>query len=263
MPGVYASWEPTKFDPVSTSHLVRDRVSGARYSRVSSVSASASPTNVSVLPSKRQLPADPVGDVRQVRQRRRQVALLDVAGEHLRVVRADGVDEVRVVRRLLAREHVRVAAALLRRGLGARALLVLAAEVATATCGRRRRSRPSPWCRRRGCRSAGCPRRWCSRRGCRTRGSCRRRTRRSWCACPASPARPAGRSSRRSSDTLHRVLVLVEAPARDVELVRALVAGVAVAVVPVPVPVVVEAVAVERVASAPGRATGRSPPSAR
>src|SRR5206468_13027555 len=44
----------------------------------------------------------------------------------------------------------------------------------------------------------------------------------------------------------HRVLVLLQTPAGDVELVRPLVAGVAVAVVPVPVPVVVEAVAVER-----------------
>src|SRR5206468_2639623 len=44
----------------------------------------------------------------------------------------------------------------------------------------------------------------------------------------------------------HRVLVLAEPPPRDIELVRALVAGVAVAVVPMPVPVVVEAVAAER-----------------
>src|SRR5713226_8679730 len=50
----------------------------------------------------------------------------------------------------------------------------------------------------------------------------------------------AGRSD------LERVLLLAQAPARDVELVRTLVAAVAVAVVPVPVPVVVEAVAVER-----------------
>ena len=42
------------------------------------------------------------------------------------------------------------------------------------------------------------------------------------------------------------MLLLVQAPARDVELVRPLVARVAVAVVPLPVPVVVEAVAVER-----------------
>jgi len=42
------------------------------------------------------------------------------------------------------------------------------------------------------------------------------------------------------------VLLLLETPARDVELMRTLVAAVAVAVVPVPVPVVVEAVAVER-----------------
>ena len=44
---------------------------------------------------------------------------------------------------------------------------------------------------------------------------------------------------------LHRVFLLVQPPARDVELVRALVARVAVAVVPVPVPVVVEAVSIE------------------
>ena len=42
------------------------------------------------------------------------------------------------------------------------------------------------------------------------------------------------------------MLLLAKAPARDVELVRTLVARVAVAVVPVPVPVVVEAIAVER-----------------
>ena len=42
------------------------------------------------------------------------------------------------------------------------------------------------------------------------------------------------------------MLLLLQAPSSDVELVRALIARVAVAVVPVPVPVVVEAVAVER-----------------
>ena len=50
---------------------------------------------------------------------------------------------------------------------------------------------------------------------------------------------PAGRSD------LHRVLLLLQTPARDVELMRTLIAGVAVAVVPVPVPVVMEAIAVE------------------
>src|SRR5687768_16647019 len=42
------------------------------------------------------------------------------------------------------------------------------------------------------------------------------------------------------------MFLLVQSPARGVELVRSLVAGVAVAVVPMPVPVVVEAVAIER-----------------
>src|SRR5262249_44690798 len=44
---------------------------------------------------------------------------------------------------------------------------------------------------------------------------------------------------------LDGMLLLLQAPARDVELMRTLVAGVAVAVRPVPVPVVMEAVAVE------------------
>src|SRR5204863_2501272 len=43
-----------------------------------------------------------------------------------------------------------------------------------------------------------------------------------------------------------RVLLLLQTPSRDVELVRTLVPAVAVAVVPVPVPVVVKAIAVER-----------------
>src|SRR5258708_27582443 len=42
------------------------------------------------------------------------------------------------------------------------------------------------------------------------------------------------------------MILLAQSPARDVELVRPLVAGVAVAVGPLPVPVVVEAIAVER-----------------
>src|SRR3954452_21866741 len=42
------------------------------------------------------------------------------------------------------------------------------------------------------------------------------------------------------------MLVLAESPPRDIELMRSLVARVAVAVVPVPVPVVVEVVPVER-----------------
>src|SRR6266566_4063971 len=42
------------------------------------------------------------------------------------------------------------------------------------------------------------------------------------------------------------MVVLAEPPARDVELMRPLVARVAVAEVPVPVPVVVEAVGIER-----------------
>ena len=150
------------------------------------------------LPVELQLPPDPVGDVGQVRERRREVALLDAAGEHLRVVRADRVDEVPVVRALLAGEDVGIGAALRRRGLGARALLVPRGRSSSATCGRRRRSRASPSSRRRGCRSAACPRRSCTRRGSRTRRACRRRTRRAWCGCRASPARPAGRSSRRA-----------------------------------------------------------------
>ena len=54
------------------------------------------------------------------------------------------------------------------------------------------------------------------------------------------PEVPAGRHH------LDRMLLLAQAPARDVELVRTLVAGIAVAVIPVPVPVVMESVAVER-----------------
>ena len=45
---------------------------------------------------------------------------------------------------------------------------------------------------------------------------------------------------------LDGMLLLLESPARDVELVRTLIAAVAVAVVPVPVPVVMKVIAVER-----------------
>src|SRR4051812_41217869 len=67
-----------------------------------------------------------IGDVRQVRQRGRQVPLQDLAGEHLRIVGADRVDEVLVVRELDRREPLRFRR-LLRR-LGPRALLVLGAD---------------------------------------------------------------------------------------------------------------------------------------
>ena len=55
--------------------------------------------------------------------------LEDVAREDLRIARTDRVDEVLVVREFDAREDVRVAARLLGRRVGARALLVLRAEV--------------------------------------------------------------------------------------------------------------------------------------
>ena len=108
-----------------------------------------------------------------------------------RVAGADGVDEVLVVRALDAGQDVRVAAARLAAARRRRGPSRPCGRGRTATCGRRRRSRASPWCRRRGCRSSACPRRWCSRRAWRTRGPCRRRTRRAWSAGSASPATTA------------------------------------------------------------------------
>src|SRR4051812_32259502 len=70
--------------------------------------------------------AGEIGDVGQVRQRRRQVPFQDLAGEHLRIVGADRVDEVLVVRELDGREPLRLGR-LLRR-FRARALLVLGAD---------------------------------------------------------------------------------------------------------------------------------------
>src|SRR5262249_41247300 len=68
-------------------------------------------------PVERERAADAVRDVREMRQRRREVPFHDVAGEQLRIAGADCVDEVLIVRRfdrgqpgrldLLTRGHVR------------------------------------------------------------------------------------------------------------------------------------------------------------
>ena len=178
----------------------------------------------------------------------------------LRIVGADRVDEVLVVRRLDAREHARIAAALFGRGVGARALLVLPAAVRLPLAAVAVDPQPALGAVEQVAdllralvvgvdaargeledRAVGVLEQ--------RRVDVRRLLRRLRSEVAA-----------RGAD-LHRVLVLLQAPARDVELVRALVAGVAVAVVPVPVPVVVEAIAVERRAPARARATGRSSPS--
>src|SRR5687767_6321786 len=52
-----------------------------------------------------------IGDVGQVRQRRREVSVRDLAVELLRVTRPQGIDEVLVVRRLDAGEDERIGTA--------------------------------------------------------------------------------------------------------------------------------------------------------
>src|SRR5262249_36785849 len=61
------------------------------------------------LPVERQRAADAVRDVREVRQRRREVPFVPVAVEQLRIAGADRVDEVLIVRVLGRRQTGRLA----------------------------------------------------------------------------------------------------------------------------------------------------------
>ena len=72
--------------------------------------------------------ADAIRDVRQVRQRRREMAFEDVARQDLRIASADRVDEVLVVWILRRRQPGRLSA-FTRRQICARAFFVLRPEV--------------------------------------------------------------------------------------------------------------------------------------
>src|SRR5262245_30286960 len=74
-----------------------------------------------------QLTARAVRRVAEMRQRRGEMALVDVAGEHFRIVRADRVDEVLVVR-ILGRGESRRAFVRIRR-VGAGPFFVLRPEI--------------------------------------------------------------------------------------------------------------------------------------
>ena len=144
-----------------------------------------------------QLMADAIGNVCQMRQRRRQVAF-----ERCRRRAASG-------RRRGWRPRSSACGSL-RSSSGplptrpARRCPILGLSRSSrrpapgriASCCRSRRSTASPSSRRTTRRSARRLRRWCARRVCRTRGSCRRHTHRWPSACPAFPARTQARSTR-------------------------------------------------------------------
>ena len=130
-----------------------------RYSRVRSLSASLVVDERLRLAVELQLTADAVRDVAQVRQRRRQVAFEDVAGQHLRIVGADRVDEVLIVRGTRCwsgRSVPRVGS----RRVGAGPLLVLGPKYDCQLAAALLDPQPALRCRRTGCRSSRCLRRW-------------------------------------------------------------------------------------------------------
>ena len=170
-----------------------------RYSRVSSSSAFLSSLNVSVLPSNTSEWPTRYEMFARCGSVDGQVPFEDVAGQDLRIVGANRVDEVLIVGELDRRQPHGLGLIARRPSPAPSRSSRRAGPSTTATCGRSPRSRASPSCRRRCCRCARRLRRSCARRGCRTPGSRRRRTRTSPSACRAFPATTRRRSSRPSS----------------------------------------------------------------
>ena len=102
--------------------------------------------------------ADAIGNVGEVRQRGRQVPFEHVAGQHLRIVGTDRVDEVLIVRRLGRRQPDRLAAGpAAGAGPGPFSFFRRPARSTTARSGRLLDPEPALRCRRTGCRYAAVP----------------------------------------------------------------------------------------------------------